>query len=79
MGKELSQAEIDHFVYSGLFITYMQALRFLTDHLNNDKYYGASYTGHNYIRAMNQVTLLQRLLERESELTRMVTRIRLWH
>ncbi|HEV8505332.1 MAG TPA: aminoglycoside phosphotransferase family protein [Chitinophagaceae bacterium] len=79
MGKELSQAEIDHFVYSGLFITYMQALRFLTDHLNSDKYYGASYPGHNYIRAMNQVTLLQRLLEKQGELTRMVTRIRLWH
>ncbi len=79
MGKELSQAEIDHFVYSGLFMTYMQALRFLTDHLNNDTYYGASYPGHNYIRAMNQVTLLQRLLEKQADLTRMVARIRLWH
>jgi Ser/Thr protein kinase RdoA (MazF antagonist) len=79
MGKELSQAEIDHFVYSGMFITYMQALRFLTDHLNNDKYYGASYPGHNYIRAMNQVTLLQRLLEKRTELNEMVNRIRLWH
>jgi Ser/Thr protein kinase RdoA (MazF antagonist) len=79
MGKELSGAEIDHFVYSGLFMTYMQALRFLTDYLNNDRYYGASYPGHNYIRAMNQVTLLQRLLERQEELTRMVSRIRLWH
>lgn len=79
MGKELSQAEIDHFVYSGLFMTYMQALRFLTDHLNNDTYYGASYPGHNHIRAMNQVTLLQRLLEKQTELGRMVERIRLWH
>jgi len=79
MGKELSQAEIDHFVYAGLFMTYMQALRFLTDHLNNDKYYGASYPGHNYIRANNQATLLQRLLEKQAELTRMVARIRLWH
>ncbi len=79
MGKELSQAEIDHFVYSGMFMIYMQALRFLTDHLNNDKYYGAAYPGHNYIRAMNQVTLLQLLLEKQTELTRMVARIRLWH
>jgi hypothetical protein len=79
MGKELTPPEIDHFVYSGMFMTYMQALRFLTDHLNNDKYYGASYPGHNYMRALNQVTLLQRLLERQAELTRLVTRIRLWH
>jgi len=43
---------------------YMQALRFLTDHLNNDVYYGARYEGHNFNRAANQVALLRRLLEK---------------
>lgn len=42
---------------------YMQAIRFLTDHINDDVYYGAKYKGHNFIRAGNQVTLLQRLFE----------------
>jgi hypothetical protein len=41
MKDELTPAEIQHFVYAGMFMIYMQALRFLTDYLENDKYYGA--------------------------------------
>ena len=51
---------------------YMQAARFLADYLNDDVYYGAAYKGHNYMRAQNQVILLQRLMEKESYLTAMV-------
>jgi Ser/Thr protein kinase RdoA (MazF antagonist) len=72
MKDELSAAEMDHIVYAGKFMIYMQALRFLTDHLNNDRYYGARYEGHNYVRAVNQVTLLQRLTEKEPILEKMV-------
>jgi hypothetical protein len=36
--------------------------------LNNDIYYGSKYEGHNYVRAKNQMILLQRLLEKESVL-----------
>ncbi len=43
----------------------MQAVRFLTDHFNNDSYYGAKYPDHNLVRAGNQTVLLQRLLEKE--------------
>ena len=72
MATELSNEEIDYFVYAGMFMIYMQAARFLTDHLNDDVYYGAAYKGHNYMRAQNQVILLQRLMEKESYLTAMV-------
>ncbi|MBS1511852.1 MAG: aminoglycoside phosphotransferase family protein [Bacteroidetes bacterium] len=65
MGAELSDYEKDHFMYAGKFIIYMQALRFITDHLNNDVYYGARYEGHNYHRAENQLVLLEQLLEAE--------------
>jgi len=75
MGAELNPLEILHFVYAGLFMIYMQALRFLTDYLENDKYYGASYEGHNYIRAGNQVTLLKRLLEKKDLFEEMVLEI----
>ena len=75
MGTELSYVEIQHFVYAGLFMIYMQALRFLTDYLNDDKYYGSSYPGHNYIRAKNQATLLQRVLEKRNELSKIVAGI----
>lgn len=61
MGDELTETEKEHIHYSGLFMTYMQALRFLTDHLNNDVYYGAQYEGHNRMRALNQIRLLREL------------------
>lgn len=79
MGSLLSPVEIEHFVYSGMFMIYMQALRFLTDYLNDDVYYGSSYPGHNFNRAKNQATLLARLLERSKDLNKMVARIHPTH
>lgn len=66
MQHELSAAELEHFVYAGKFIIYMQALRFVTDYLNNDSYYGQKYEGHNLVRAGNQVALLKKLIEKEA-------------
>jgi thiamine kinase-like enzyme len=63
MEDVLSGVERGQFGYSGLFLVYMQALRFLTDHLNGDVYYGARYRGHNLNRAANQAALLRRLME----------------
>jgi Ser/Thr protein kinase RdoA (MazF antagonist) len=72
MHTELTQAEKNAFVFAGKFLVYMQAVRFLTDYLNNDVYYGARYEGHNLVRAQNQAMLLQRLCERESVLQAIV-------
>jgi hypothetical protein len=72
MVTELNGAEINHFVYAGKFMSYMQAIRFLTDHLKDDCYYGASYEGHNYVRAKNQLTLLKRLQGKENALNKFV-------
>ncbi len=44
---------------------YMQAIRFLTDHINNDIYYGAKYEGHNLSRCNNQLELLRQLIAKE--------------
>lgn len=60
MEPVLSRAERDHAFYAGQFMIYMQAIRFLTDHLLGDTYYGAAYPGHNFYRARNQYTLLRR-------------------
>lgn len=65
MGTELTAEEKDHFIYAGKFMIYMQAMRFLTDHLNNDIYYGAKYEDHNLVRAGNQAMLLKRIMEKE--------------
>jgi len=72
MQAELSANEKDCFVYAGKFMLYMQAIRFLTDYLNNDRYYGSAYDGHNLLRAANQITLLQQLSEKETYLSQIV-------
>lgn len=66
MQDELSADEKDHFAYAGSFMIYMQALRFLTDYLNNDIYYGARSEHHNLTRANNQVILLQKFIAKQN-------------
>ena len=72
MKDELSDVEITHFIYAGKFLIYMQAIRFLTDYLNNDVYYGSKYEGHNLIRAKNQVALLRCYIEKEETFNKIV-------
>ncbi len=72
MQYELTVVEKSHFIYAGKFMIYMQAIRFLTDHLNNDIYYGARYEDHNLMRAGNQIVLLRLLIEKEEELERLI-------
>jgi Ser/Thr protein kinase RdoA (MazF antagonist) len=72
MGNQLTETEKAHMVYAGKFLTYMQALRFLTDHLNNDVYYGSKYEGHNFVRANNQIALLKKIIEKEKILQEMI-------
>jgi len=57
----LTEFEKEHLYFSGEVMIYMQALRFLTDYINDDKYYKISYDNHNYVRACNQLCLLQHL------------------
>ncbi|MEJ0080262.1 MAG: aminoglycoside phosphotransferase family protein [Puia sp.] len=68
MQHRLSESEKLYFVYSGKFAIYMQALRFLTDYINNDIYYSIKYEDHNLIRANNQIMLLKKYLEKEDML-----------
>lgn len=72
MKNELNQEEKNHFIYAGKFMIYMQALRFITDYLKNDVYYGAKYEGQNLVRAGNQMTLLDRLIEKEKTLQEII-------
>ncbi len=55
----LSSFEIDNFYLSGEILIFMQALRFFTDFLQNDCYYGEKYPNQNLVRAKNQVRLLE--------------------
>lgn len=72
MAKELTAAEKALCLYAGKFMIYMQAIRFLTDFLNGDTYYATTYPKQNLVRAQNQFTLLQRYLDAEERLSRIV-------
>ena len=67
MKDELSPDEKNCFIYSGKFMIYMQALRFAADFLTGDTYYGAKYPQHNLNRAINQITLLESLIDKEEK------------
>lgn len=58
MGEFLTSFEKDHFKFSGQCIIYMQALRFLTDFLELDRYYRVERPGQNLDRTNNQIQLL---------------------
>jgi thiamine kinase-like enzyme len=63
MDNQLSSLERKYIHSSGLLMIYMQALRFITDYLNGDTYYKVTYLEQNFDRAINQLTLLQKLEE----------------
>lgn len=61
MSDILTEDEKNNFIYAGECLIYMQALRFLTDYLNDDIYYETKYEAHNLVRAKNQIDLLKKL------------------
>ena len=58
MAKFLTKEERDNLHYAGSIMIYMQALRFLTDHLNGNVYYKTAYPEQNKDRTANQLLLL---------------------
>ena len=64
----LTETEKELILFSGKYIVYMQALRFLTDFLNGNNYYSISYPAQNLDRTKNQFELLQELSRNEKEL-----------
>lgn len=68
MGNILTPTEKELILFSGKYMVYMQALRFLTDYLNGSTYYPITYAEQNLDRAKNQFKLLKELFENEKEL-----------
>jgi len=66
--EEISAIERSSLVFGGLYMTYMMAVRFLTDYLNGDIYYKISFETENWVRARNQLVLLKELNEHQAQL-----------
>lgn len=61
MRPYITPAELQHIHHAGILLIYMQALRFLSDYLDNDRYYRIQYPEQNKDRALNQLCLLKKL------------------
>lgn len=68
----LTDIEKKSLVFGGAFITLMQGIRFLCDHIEGDLYYKARYPGHNLMRARNQFGLFRKIIENRQEMERIV-------
>jgi len=67
----LTPAEVDHLVFGTKLITLEQAIRFLTDFLNGDRYYKTHRPGHNLDRTRTQISLILEI-EKKFELMQAV-------
>ena len=64
--KFLTKNEVDSLVDGAMVMTFELGLRFLTDFLNGDTYFGAKYYENNLDRAKNQLALLFKMKENET-------------
>jgi Ser/Thr protein kinase RdoA (MazF antagonist) len=71
-GAVLTPAERGHLVFAGRLITLEQAVRFLTDHLEGDRYYRIARPEHNLVRARTQLRLYESLTRGEAELQEII-------
>lgn len=74
MGSILTEVEKDLILFSGKYLIYMQAIRFLSDYLNGSIYYPISYHEQNLDRTRNQFKLLAEFFEKEKILVDMVNK-----
>jgi len=74
-GEALSPAERALLVAGAEVIVYEQAIRFLGDHLDGDRYYRTLRPGHNLDRARTQIRLLESLETAGPELRRRVSHL----
>lgn len=58
-GESLTQTEIDNLAFASMLMTFECGMRFLTDYLDGDTYFGTAYPEHNLVRARDQFKLVQ--------------------
>lgn len=72
----LTPLEIDYLAFAARLISYEQAMRFLTDYINGDKYYKVDYPQHNLDRCQTQIRLLQLMEASRTEMTEIIEKYR---
>ena len=67
-GKFLNKIELKYLAFSAKFLTYIIAIRFLTDYFDGDAYYKTTHKQHNLERTRNQIRLLECMEEHFEEM-----------
>jgi hypothetical protein len=68
----LTPVEKSYLTYSGKLMTLLIGIRFLTDHLNGDKYFRVHRPAHNLDRCRTQFKLVESILEQEEAMQKFV-------
>jgi Ser/Thr protein kinase RdoA (MazF antagonist) len=72
----LNDTEKDYLAFAPRLITYIMALRFLTDYIDGDVYYKIHHEGHNLQRARAQFRLLESMEEQYSDMQRIIDKLK---
>lgn len=64
----LTDDERSLWTWAGPLLSFENAVRYLTDHLDGDRYFAVDHPGHNLVRARAQLSLTEDLLEAQPEL-----------
>jgi len=75
VGAFLSQDEIQHLPDAGKIITFENGLRFLTDHLDGDRYFRISREYQNLDRCRTQLALVRSIDAQLDSMRSMTTRL----
>jgi Ser/Thr protein kinase RdoA (MazF antagonist) len=72
ISREILEEEQNALVFGAERTVFVQALRFMTDYLNNDMYYQTHFEDHNLIRAQNQLALFKSILRQREKMEKLV-------
>jgi Ser/Thr protein kinase RdoA (MazF antagonist) len=72
----LLPGEIDNLPFSTRYMTFLIGLRFLTDHLDGDRYYRIHFPGHNLQRARAQFRLVSRIEKKLPEMEKIIDKLK---
>lgn len=77
VGSILTPTEWEELHRCGMIITLEIGMRFLTDHLDGDRYFKVAHAEHNLIRSRNQMARVHSMLEQEAQMKSLVEAARL--
>jgi hypothetical protein len=67
-GDRLTDDERSFCTWAGPLLSYENAIRYLADHLDGDRYFAIDHVGHNLERARAQLSLTEDLVEAQADL-----------